>query len=96
MRAALDTRRMRVAVAATLGAATAVLARPDIARACAVCFGGENNDWTGGFLFGTIVMLALPPAILISASVAIYRAMKRQEARLRERDAQRALQPGTR
>jgi hypothetical protein len=74
----------------------ALLVRPELAAACSVCFGGENNDWTGGFLLGTIVMLALPPAIVISAGVAIYRAMKRQEQRVRERDAARVLQPGTR
>ena len=54
------------------------------------CFGGQENDWTGGFLLGTILMLALPPMIVVSAGIAIYRATKRQEARLRERDAQRA------
>lgn len=65
-----------------------VLVQPNLARACAVCFGGENDDWTGGFLLGTIVMLALPPAIVGFAGFAIYRAMKRQEALVRERDAQ--------
>jgi hypothetical protein len=86
-------RRCAAILAATV---LASLGRPEVARACAVCFGGENNDWTGGFLLGTILMLALPPAIVIGAGVAIYRAMKRQEHRLRERDAARALQPGTR
>jgi hypothetical protein len=86
----------RRSVAILVAGAVALLGRPELAGACAVCFGGENNDWTGGFLLGTILMLALPPAIVIGAGVAIYRAMKRQELRLRERDAARALQPGTR
>lgn len=71
----------------------AVLARPDVGRACTVCFGGGNDDWNAGFLFGTILMLALPPALVVGAGIAIYRAMKRQEARLQERDAQRAAVP---
>ena len=69
---------------------------PGAAHACSVCFGGESGDWNVGFLFGTILMLALPPALLIGVGLAIYRAMKRQEARLQERDAQRALQPEAR
>lgn len=78
-------------------AALAVLARPDVARACTVCFGGQDGDWNLGFLLGTAMMLALPPAVVIGAGFAIYRSMKRQEARLQERDAQqRALQSGSR
>lgn len=94
MRAARDI--VRLGAAAIVAVVAALLAQPDRALACAVCFGGENNDWTGGFLLGTILMLALPPAIVIGAGVTIYRAMKRQELRLRERDAQRALQPDAR
>jgi hypothetical protein len=63
---------------------------PRAALACAVCFGGKDGDWSGGFLLGTTLMLALPPAIVLCAGFAIWRAMKRQEARLRERDAARA------
>lgn len=73
-----------------------MLARPDVARACTVCFGGQDGDWNFGFLIGTAMMLALPPAVVIGAGVAIYRSMKRQEARLQERDAQRASQSGVR
>ena len=72
------------------------LGRPEPAGACAVCFGGEGGDWNIGFLLGTVLMLALPPAVVVGAGVSIYRAMKRQEARLRERDAQRDLQPEAR
>jgi hypothetical protein len=83
-------------LASPRAAATAALvllaADPRSALACAVCFGGKDSDWSGAFLLGTIVMLGLPPAIVISAGIAIYRGMKRQEARLRERDAQRAQQ----
>ncbi|MEW6272350.1 MAG: hypothetical protein AB1689_23960 [Thermodesulfobacteriota bacterium] len=68
----------------------ALLADPRTAAACAVCFGGQENDWTGGFLLGTTLMLLLPPLIVVGAGFAIYRAIKKQEARLRERDAQRA------
>lgn len=60
------------------------------AYACTVCFGGQPNDWTGGFFLGTLVMLSLPPLIVVGAGLFIYRAIKRQEARVRERDAQRA------
>jgi hypothetical protein len=85
----------RRALAAAAGAAPTLAAGS--AHACAVCFGGQANDWTGGFFLGTALMLALPPMIVIGAGLAIYRAIKRQEARVRERDAQRAraaLQPG--
>ena len=78
--------------AAAMALLAVLLCDPRSALACAVCFGGKENDWTGAFLLGTILMLALPPAIVISAGIAIYRSMKRQEARLRERDAQRAEQ----
>ena len=65
---------------------------PRVALACAVCFGDKESDWNGAFLIGTVLMLALPPAIVVGAGIAIYRAMKRQDARIRERDAQRAQQ----
>ena len=66
------------------------LARPEAALACAVCFGEKDSDWPAAFLAGTILMLALPPAIVICAGVAIYRATKRQEARIAARDAEQA------
>ena len=81
------------------GIAASVLAvamAPGAARACAVCFGGEGGDWNVGFLLGTVLMMALPPAVVIGAGLTIYRAMKRQEARVQERDAQRALRPDVR
>lgn len=53
---------------------------PSIARACFVCFGGEDNDWTGAFVSGTVLMLGLPPAIVLGAGFAIYRSVKRTEA----------------
>jgi hypothetical protein len=81
-------RAMRRAVVVALGAATALASQG--AYACTVCFGGQPNDWTGGFFLGTVVMLSLPPLIVVGAGIAIYRAIKRQEVRLRERDAQRA------
>jgi hypothetical protein len=80
-------------VRTVIASALAVLARADVGHACTVCFGGGNDDWNAGFLFGTILMLALPPALVIGAGIAIYRAMRRQEARLQERDAQRAAVP---
>lgn len=83
-------------VGTIVAGALVVLARPDVARACTVCFGGQDGDWNFGFLLGTAMMLALPPAVVIGAGIAIYRSMKRQEARLQERDAQRALHPGSR
>ena len=90
----LVSRRLATAVAAV--AATAWLAGPRVAAACAVCFGGEGSDWTGGFLLGTTLMLLLPPLIIGGAAFAIYRAIKKQEARIRERDelaARRAAGP---
>jgi hypothetical protein len=68
---------------ASVAAGMALLSTPRLAHACSVCFGGEDSDWTTGFLLGAIVMLALPPAIVVTAGVAIYRATKRQEARQR-------------
>jgi hypothetical protein len=88
----VEGRRLQVDVAKSLVAAVAafVLASPSAALACAVCFGGQDSDWTGGFLLGTTLMLLLPPLIIGGAGFAIYRAIKKQEARLRERDAERA------
>jgi len=76
------------ALALLVAAATVLAARA--AHACTVCFGGQPNDWTGGFFAGTVVMLSLPPLIVVGAGFYIYRAIKRQEARVRERDAERA------
>lgn len=78
----------RALAAATAAVPTLLLVRA--ADACTVCFGGEPNDWTGGFFLGTVLMLSLPPLIVVGAGFTIYRAIKRQEARLRERDAERA------
>lgn len=61
--------------------------RPGTAIACAVCFGGQESEWSKAFVAGTLVMLVLPPMILIGGGLAIYRATKRQEARIAERDA---------
>ena len=73
--------RPRLALLAGLSfAVAALLLVSGEAQACAVCFGGEDSDWTGAFVFGTILMLALPPAIVVGAVFAIYRAIKRQEA----------------
>lgn len=83
----------RLPLAAASGAA--ILLQAQTALACAVCFGGKESDWTGGFFLGTALMLALPPMIVVGAGFAIYRAIKRQEARIRERDAQRASQQAT-
>lgn len=85
--------RPRAVVAALATLLGALLADPRAALACAVCFGGKESDWNTAFLFGTALMLVLPPAIVISAGIAIYRGVKRQEARLREREAQHAQQP---
>lgn len=94
-RRVLDVARHGIApaVAASVVALPVLLASR--AHACAVCFGGQANDWTGGFFLGTAMMLALPPLIVVGAGYAIYRSIKRQEARVRERDAARAtLQHG--
>lgn len=82
--------RIRETLGLAVAAVASTLAQPSTALACATCFGGQPNDWTGGFFLGTIVMLSLPPLIVIGAGVAIYRAIKRQEQRIRERDERRA------
>jgi len=87
------TVRAAIARRALATSAAVCALQPRAALACAVCFGGKDNDWTGGFLLGTVLMLALPPAIVLGAGFYIYRAIKRQEARVRERDAERARQP---
>jgi hypothetical protein len=58
-----------------------VAAWPRFAEACAVCFGGGDSNWTAGFFAGTVLMLLLPPALVVTAGIVIYRATKRQEAR---------------
>jgi hypothetical protein len=83
--ARLATRAHALRVVATAAsaalAAIAAIARPEVARACSVCFGGGESDWTGAFFAGTVIMLLLPPAIIGIAGFTIYRAIKRQEAR---------------
>ncbi len=64
-----------------------LLAVPEVSRACAVCFGDGSDDWTGGFVAGTIMMLALPPSILLGGGFMIWRATRRQQARLAADDA---------
>lgn len=64
---------------------------PEAAEACAVCFGGSEDDWTAGFVAGTVMMLALPPAIVLGAGVTIYRSIKRHDA---EEAAAEAAAPG--
>jgi len=77
-----------------LGAAV-LLSSARAAHACAMCFGGQDSDWTAGFLLGTVLMVSLPPAIIVSAGVALYRATKRQEARQRSADEARLqVSPG--
>lgn len=63
---------------------------PSGADACAVCFGNGEDDWTSGFVAGTILMLALPPAIVAGAGFTIYRAIKKQEAVEAEAEAHSA------
>lgn len=77
------SRAVRIGLASAAPLALALL--PSLACACAVCFGDRDSDWTAGFVAGTILMLALPPAILVGAGLAIWRATKRQEARLTAR-----------
>ena len=77
----------KAAGVASVAAGLALLWAPRVAHGCSVCFGGEDSDWTTEFLLGAIVMLALPPAIVVTAGVAIYRATKRQEARQRMADS---------
>lgn len=76
----------RRGLSAPLAALAGIFASPRVASACAVCFGGEETNWNGAFLAGTAVMLVLPPAILLGGGIVIYRAIKRQEALLGERE----------
>jgi len=70
------------------------LLAPSLVRACFVCFGGEDNDWTDAFVSGTAVMLGLPPAIILGASFVIYRSVKRTEAlRAAEDQAEQGSSP---
>lgn len=87
-------RNVRItAILLTLAAAFQLLA-PSVVRACFVCFGGEDNDWTEAFVSGTAVMLGLPPAIILGASFVIYRSVKRTEAlRAAEDEAQQETAP---
>ena len=73
-------RKFGFPVALAALAALVPLLLPSLARACFVCFGGEDSDWTGAFVSGTVVMLGLPPAIILGATFVIYRSVKRTEA----------------
>ncbi len=67
--------------------ALAALVDPSAVDACAVCFGGEENDWTTGFVLGTVMMLSLPPVIVVGAGVTIYRSIKRHDAEIEAAEA---------
>jgi hypothetical protein len=55
-------RRALRRVAATLGAL--VVCSPGLARACAVCGGGANDQTQAGFLAGTLLLSILPLALI--------------------------------
>jgi hypothetical protein len=74
-------RPARDVLAAAL-AVVAALAVPSVAAACAVCFGGEESDWTFAFTAGTILIMVMPPGIVATAAFVIYRSMKRRQAYL--------------
>ncbi|MBM3679604.1 MAG: hypothetical protein FJW96_17280 [Actinobacteria bacterium] len=76
-----DRRPARDLLAATLAVVVA-LAVPSVASACAVCFGGEESDWTFAFTAGTILIMVMPPGIVATAVFVIYRSMKRRQAYL--------------
>ncbi len=78
----MNPSHLRSVLGATSGIAGTLLwvLLPSIAQACFTCFGGEESDWTGAFVSVTVVMVGLPPAIVLGAAVAIYRAGKRTEA----------------
>lgn len=80
-------------VAGLLAIGALALLLPSGAEACAVCFGGEESDWTTGFVLGTIMMLALPPAIVLGAGVAIYRSIKRHEAEIEAGESEASSPP---
>lgn len=60
---------------------------PSAAEACSVCFGSGEDDWTAGFVAGTVMMLSLPPAIVLGAGFTIYRSIKRHDAEEAAADA---------
>lgn len=78
----MNPSHLRSVLGATSGIAGTLLwvLLPSIAQACFTCFGGEESDWTGAFVSGTVLMLGLPPAIVLGAGFAIYRSVKRTEA----------------
>lgn len=89
-RAGAMSRAGRGRGAAIVATLSSIAAWPAVAEACVVCFGGKDSDWPGAFVAGTLIMLGLPPAIVIGAGIAIYRATKRQQARRTAVDANSA------
>lgn len=79
---------VRLAGAGSMLLAVLLCLLPTAARACFVCYGGEDSDWTPAFYSGTIVMMALPPAIILGAGFAIWRSIKRNQALLAEHEAE--------
>ncbi len=73
--------------------AVAAVMVPSVVDACAVCFGGEEDEWTAGFVAGTAMMLSLPPAIVLGAGFSLYRSIKKHDAEEAAADAEKAAAP---
>ena len=89
----LAARRVGKRLIVAIPAAATALLSPSLAAACTVCFGGEESDWTTAFTFGTILIMALPPAIVVSGVFAIYRASKRRQVYLDAQEAEGGARP---
>ena len=67
--------------------AAAIVASPQLARACAVCMSGREDDVQFAFLATTAVMSALPMLVVGGAVWWLRRRIREMEANQTERDA---------
>ena len=73
--------------------AWAVLATPALARACAVCTAGKDEENAFAFLMTTIFMSIMPLAAIGTLVFVLYRRMRKLEAESEARDALRKRRP---
>ncbi len=74
---------MKTLPIAALACSALLLASPDVARACAVCSGGQTDEVRYAFLWTTGLLSLLPPA-LVGALVWFVRRRAREVAAARE------------
>ena len=81
---ALTKKPMRVAGLMSAVVAVALLASPQLAEACAVCYGEVESAMTKGMNNGILVLLAIIAAVQVGF-VALFLSIRQRARQLRQR-----------